>query len=173
MSQTAIYQTAATSTGEGRNGRSRTVDGILDVALATPKELGGEGGATNPEQLFAAGYAACFHSALKLVARKMRVPVEDSAVTAEVLYDAVSLVTNTPGSFGGLPTDKHAPNRAIMLPDEAFPSYFLDVFGRDSVRVAGDGPGAVPACLSLGHLGEGEGDVGGIFQRRHAGKRYR
>jgi len=84
MSQTAIYQTAATSTGEGRNGRSRTVDGILDVALATPKELGGEGGATNPEQLFAAGYAACFHSALKLVARKMRVPVEDSAVTAEV-----------------------------------------------------------------------------------------
>src|SRR5947209_13916987 len=84
MSQTAIYQTAATSTGEGRNGRSRTVDGILDVALATPKELGGEGGATNPEQLFAAGYAACFHSALKLVVRKLRVPVEDSAVTAEV-----------------------------------------------------------------------------------------
>jgi lipoyl-dependent peroxiredoxin len=84
MSSTAIYQTAATSTGEGRNGRSRSVDGILDVTLATPKELGGEGGATNPEQLFAAGYAACFHSALKLVARKMRVPVEDSAVTAEV-----------------------------------------------------------------------------------------
>jgi lipoyl-dependent peroxiredoxin len=84
MSSTAIYQTAATSTGEGRNGRSRTVDGILDVVLATPKELGGEGGATNPEQLFATGYAACFHSALKLVARKMRVPVEDSAVTAEV-----------------------------------------------------------------------------------------
>src|SRR5213082_900867 len=92
MSQTAIYQTAATSTGEGRNGRSRTVDGILDVALATPKELGGEGGATNPEQLFAAGYAACFHSALKLVARKMRVPVEDSAVTAEV-----GLVKQGPG----------------------------------------------------------------------------
>src|SRR2546423_15341378 len=84
MSQTAIYQTAATSTGEGRNGRSRTVDGILDVTVATPKELGGEGGATNPEQLFAAGYAACFHSALKRVARRMRVPVEDSAVTAEV-----------------------------------------------------------------------------------------
>ena len=81
---TAIYQTAATSTGEGRNGRSRSVDGILDVTLATPKELGGEGGGTNPEQLFAAGYAACFHSALKLVARRMRVPVEDSAVTAEV-----------------------------------------------------------------------------------------
>jgi hypothetical protein len=51
-------------------------------------------------------------------------------MSAEVLYDAVSQVTSTPAAFGGLPTDKHAPNRAIMLPDEAFQSYFLDVFGR-------------------------------------------
>jgi hypothetical protein len=51
-------------------------------------------------------------------------------MSAEVLYDAVSQVTNTPAAFGGLPQDKFAPNRAIMLPDEAFPSYFLDVFGR-------------------------------------------
>jgi hypothetical protein len=51
-------------------------------------------------------------------------------MSAEVLYDAVSMVTNTPAAFGGLPTDKHSPNRAIMLPDEAFQSYFLDVFGR-------------------------------------------
>src|ERR1700704_5492274 len=51
-------------------------------------------------------------------------------MSAEVLYDAVSLVTNTPAAFGGLPSDKHAPNRAIMLPDEGFASYFLDVFGR-------------------------------------------
>jgi lipoyl-dependent peroxiredoxin len=92
MTQTAVYRTAATSTGDGRNGRSRTVDGILDVTLATPKELGGTGGATNPEQLFAVGYAACFHSALKLVARRMRVAVEDSAVTAEV-----GLVRQGPG----------------------------------------------------------------------------
>ena len=49
---------------------------------------------------------------------------------AEVLYDAVSQVTSTPAAFGGLPTDKHSPNRAIMLPDESFQSYFLDVFGR-------------------------------------------
>jgi osmotically inducible protein OsmC len=84
MTEPTVYQTAATSTGEGRNGRSRTVDGILDVTLATPKELGGPGGATNPEQLFAAGYAACFHSALKLVARRMRVELADSAVTVEV-----------------------------------------------------------------------------------------
>jgi hypothetical protein len=51
-------------------------------------------------------------------------------MSAEVLYDAVSQVTGSPATFAGLPTDKHAPNRAIMLPDEAFPSYFLDVFGR-------------------------------------------
>jgi hypothetical protein len=51
-------------------------------------------------------------------------------MSAEVLFDAVSQVTGAPGNFAGLPTDKHAPNRAIMLPDEAFPSYFLDVFGR-------------------------------------------
>lgn len=51
-------------------------------------------------------------------------------MSAEILYDAVSQVTNTPAAFGGLPTDKHSPNRAIMLPDEAFQSYFLDVFGR-------------------------------------------
>jgi hypothetical protein len=51
-------------------------------------------------------------------------------MSAEVLFDAVSQVTGSPATFAGLPTDKHAPNRAIMLPDEAFPSYFLDVFGR-------------------------------------------
>ncbi len=51
-------------------------------------------------------------------------------MSAEVLYDAVSQVTNSPAAFPGLPTDKFAPNRAIMLPDESFPSYFLDVFGR-------------------------------------------
>lgn len=51
-------------------------------------------------------------------------------MSAEVLFDAVSQVTNSPATFTGLPTDKYAPNRAIMLPDESFPSYFLDVFGR-------------------------------------------
>src|SRR5207244_13212919 len=49
---------------------------------------------------------------------------------AEVLYDAVSQVTQSPAAFAGLPTDKYAPNRAIMLPDESYPSYFLDVYGR-------------------------------------------
>jgi lipoyl-dependent peroxiredoxin len=94
MTETTVYQTAATATGDGRNGRSRTVDGVLDVDLATPKELGGLGGATNPEQLFAAGYAACFHSALKLVARRMKVELVDSAVTVDI-----GLVRRGPG-FG-------------------------------------------------------------------------
>ncbi len=84
MTQPTLYQTSATATGDGRNGRSRTVDGQLDVALAVPKELGGRGGATNPEQLFAAGYAACFHSAVKAVARRTGVDVTDSAVTVDV-----------------------------------------------------------------------------------------
>jgi hypothetical protein len=51
-------------------------------------------------------------------------------MSAEVLFDAVNQVADAPAPFGGLPQDKHAPKRAIMLPDEAFPSYFLDVFGR-------------------------------------------
>src|SRR4028118_1969168 len=65
-----LYTAEATAWG-GRDGRVASSDGVLDVTLAVPKSLGGPGGeATNPEQLFAAGYAACFHSALKLVAAK-------------------------------------------------------------------------------------------------------
>ena len=67
-----LYTTTAVATGDGRNGHVQTIDGILAAPVRTPKELGGEGGATNPEQLFAAGYAACFHSALKLVAGKAK-----------------------------------------------------------------------------------------------------
>lgn len=80
----AAYTAVATATGEGREGRSRSSDGLVDVQLAIPKEMGGPGGATNPEQLFAAGWAACFHSALKSVARRDAVTFTDSAVTAEV-----------------------------------------------------------------------------------------
>lgn len=81
---TTLYTATATATGEGRSGHARTDDGLLDVDLAPPAELGGKGGATNPEQLFAAGYAACFHSALKLIAARERVKVPDSTVTASV-----------------------------------------------------------------------------------------
>jgi lipoyl-dependent peroxiredoxin len=79
-----LYTAEATAWG-GRDGRAASSDNVLDVQLAVPKELGGPGGAaTNPEQLFAAGYAACFHSALKLVARGQGVDADESAVTARV-----------------------------------------------------------------------------------------
>jgi Ohr subfamily peroxiredoxin len=79
-----LYTAAAMSSGEARNGHVRSSDGLLDFDLAAPKEMGGPGGATNPEQLFAAGYSACFHSALKVVAKKKKVEISDSAVSAEV-----------------------------------------------------------------------------------------
>ncbi len=79
-----LYTAVATSTG-GRDGKSVSSDGLLDVKLAPPKEMGGPGGATNPEQLFAAGYSACFIGALKHVAgmQKIAVPV-DASITASV-----------------------------------------------------------------------------------------
>lgn len=81
----AIYSATATSTG-GRDGRSISSDNKLDLALSTPKELGGAGGdGTNPEQLFAAGYSACFIGALKLVASQQKVKVpNDVNVTATI-----------------------------------------------------------------------------------------
>jgi lipoyl-dependent peroxiredoxin len=79
-----LYTAQAQSTGEGRGGHVRTSDGLLEADLALPKEMGGEGGATNPEQLFAAGYAACFHSALKGVGRHTKTDVAGSVVSAEV-----------------------------------------------------------------------------------------
>ena len=79
-----LYTAKAHTTG-GRDGRSVSSDGLLDVKLAPPKELGGMGGATNPEQLFAAGYSACVMGALKHVAslKKVAVPV-DAAIDASV-----------------------------------------------------------------------------------------
>ena len=79
-----LYTAEALATGEGRNGRARTSDGRLDLDLAIPVEMGGSGNGTNPEQLFAAGYAACFHSALQMVARQAKADVTDSAVGARV-----------------------------------------------------------------------------------------
>lgn len=80
-----LYRTKATATG-GRDGSAASEDGVLQVKLAVPKELGGPGGAaTNPEQLFAAGYSACFLSAVKFVASQQKVKVaDDSTVTASV-----------------------------------------------------------------------------------------
>lgn len=80
-----LYTTRATATG-GRDGRARTDDGALDVVLAAPRELGGNGQGNNPEQLFAAGYAACFLSAMKFVGsqgKHAKVPA-DTSVNATV-----------------------------------------------------------------------------------------
>src|SRR3954466_8485024 len=83
-STTQIAQYVASATASGREGRAVTSDGRLDVTLAAPRELGGSGEGTNPEQLFAAGYAACFASALGVVARQRKVRDFDAAVTADV-----------------------------------------------------------------------------------------
>lgn len=91
----AIYTTEALATGEGRNGTVRTADGSFEANLAIPQEMGGTGKGNNPEQLFAAGYAACFHSALQMVARMQKKDIQDSSVGARV-----SIGKNDDGGFG-------------------------------------------------------------------------
>ena len=94
----ALYTATATATG-GRAGTAKSSDGVLDVVLTTPKELGGNGATgTNPEQLFAAGYSACFIGAMKAVAGKQKIalPAEVS-ITSDV---AIGPHANKPGAFG-------------------------------------------------------------------------
>ena len=84
-----LYTAEAIAVG-GRDGHAKTTDGRLDVALDVPSELGGTGGpGTNPEQLFACGYGACFHNALEGVARRAKVSVEGSSVTARVGFGPI------------------------------------------------------------------------------------
>jgi osmotically inducible protein OsmC len=91
-----VLYTAESTAWGGREGRAASSDGVLDLELRIPKELGGPGGPhTNPEQLFATGYAACFHSALKVIAAREKVDVSESAVTAKVGIGA-----NDQGGFG-------------------------------------------------------------------------
>ena len=90
-----IYTASSTATGDGRNGHVRSSDGMIEHDLAVPQEMGGAGGATNPEQLFASGYAACFLSALKASAKQHGVPIQDAAVTADV-----GIGPNGEGGFG-------------------------------------------------------------------------
>jgi lipoyl-dependent peroxiredoxin len=100
-----LYTATAHATGDGRNGHATSDDGILDVDLRTPPELGGPGGATNPEQLFAAGYAACFHSALKVVAGREKLDVSGTEVSA-----SVGIGMDEQGGFGlAVELDVHAP----------------------------------------------------------------
>lgn len=90
----ALYTTTVTATG-GRSGRVASDDGVLDLDLALPAGLGGKGGATNPEQLFAAGYAACFGNAVIHATRKThRIADDDVTVTG-----TVSMAPNADGGF--------------------------------------------------------------------------
>jgi osmotically inducible protein OsmC len=109
----AIYTAEAHVTGGRAEGHGRTSDGALDVDLRTPEETGGTGGGTNPEQLFAVGYAACFESALAAVARRRRQDAGDVAIDSRVML---------------LPTEDRAFKLAVALavtlpsvddPDEA------------------------------------------------------
>ncbi|MFD6948692.1 osmotically inducible protein C [Nocardiopsis sp. TSRI0078] len=106
MAYDVMYTANATVTGEGRKGNGRTDDGRLEVDLSVPKGMGGDDGVgTNPEQLFAIGYGACFHGALKAVARKEKVDVDGSTIdsrvsigkTDEGLDLAVELIVTIPG----------------------------------------------------------------------------
>src|SRR5690242_21714145 len=95
MIMETLYTAEALSTGNARNGHVRTTDGRVDLDLAVPTAMGGSGEGANPEQLFAAGYAACFHSALQSVARAQKVAIHDSSVGARV-----HIGPNGQGGFG-------------------------------------------------------------------------
>ena len=90
-----LYTAVASADGGRAEGHVRSSDGNLEVPISPPKELGGEGAGTNPEQLFAAGYAACFHSAVQIVARRRKQDASDSTVTAHVDFGTIGS-----GAFG-------------------------------------------------------------------------
>ncbi|GAA4988282.1 organic hydroperoxide resistance protein [Kineococcus glutinatus] len=100
-----VYTARATVTGGRRGGHGVTEDGVLDVQLQAPKEMGGPGGGTNPEQLFAVGYGACFQGAMGLAAKELGVDVSGSTLVAEVGFGpegesyglAVTLRASVPG----------------------------------------------------------------------------
>lgn len=95
MPDTVLYTAEAVSTGDGRNGHVTSSDQRIDLDLAVPAEMGGTGAGSNPEELFAAGYAACFHSALKVVGRQDKLNVDGSEVIA-----SVGIGTLDSGGFG-------------------------------------------------------------------------
>lgn len=104
-----LYTATATALG-GREGRVKSDDGLLDINVIPPKALGGPGGATNPEQLFAAGYAACFGSALSHVAKMQKITTGPVSITAKVSIGPVGqgfgLAVDLSASIPELPRDK-------------------------------------------------------------------
>ena len=108
-----LYTAEATVTGGRASGHGHTSDGALDVQLRTPPEMGGDGGGTNPEQLFAVGYAACFESALGVVARREHVDAGNVSIDSRV-----SLVPTQDRGFN-LEVELHVTLPQIQDPDEA------------------------------------------------------
>lgn len=108
-----LYTAEATVTGGRAQGHGRTSDGVLDVQLRTPPEMGGEGGGTNPEQLFAVGFASCFESALGVIGRRERAEVGDVSIDSRV-----TLTTGEDRSFRiGVELDVTLPQ--VSDPDQA------------------------------------------------------
>jgi len=110
MAREPIYTAHAHVVGGRANGHGTTSDGALEIDLRRPKEMGGEGGGTNPEQLFAVGYAACFEGALGAVARRQKLEVADVAIDS-----SVSLIPTEERGF------KLAVELAVTLPSVTDP----------------------------------------------------
>jgi Ohr subfamily peroxiredoxin len=132
-----LYTAIVTATG-GREGNVHAAEPLLDLKLAMPKSLGGPGGdATNPEQLFAAGYAACFESALRLVARMQKRPLDEASITAHV-----SLGKDDAGAFrlavelhGRLPGRSADEARALLEAAHQVCPYSLATRGNIDVKL--------------------------------------
>ena len=109
----ALYTAQAEVTGGRAEGHGRTSDGVLDVQLRTPSEMGGDGGGTNPEQLFAVGYAACFEGAIGVIGRRERVEVGDVSIDSRV-----TLSTTEDRAFG-LGVELHVTLPQVSDPEQA------------------------------------------------------
>jgi len=146
MLENVLYTAVATSTGDGRNGHVISADGQVDLDLALPPEMGGSGRGANPEELFAAGYAACYHSALRAVARRTGADVSGSTVTAYVgigpAGDAFDLVVTLESDLPNVP-----PEQARDLVDAAHEvcPYSRATRGNISVELRLTGPAAAAA----------------------------
>jgi lipoyl-dependent peroxiredoxin len=150
MPDKVLYTAEATSSGDGRNGHVVSSDHRLDLDLAMPPELGGSGNGTNPEQLFAAAYAACFHSALRGLARRAGVDAGGSTVTAQVgvgpegdMYGlAVTLVISIPGA------DQDAYAVGIRVSGRNAQDYLVNI-GVDGLSYAQEDVSGLPAVIEF------------------------
>ena len=137
--QETLYETEVVSSGAGRNGHIRSSDGLLEFDVTSPKELGGKGGHTNPEQLFGAAYAACFHSSLLYQAQLNKVKIDRaSTVTTQVAIgpragaDGWGLGVKLIVDLTGL--DRAAADRLVNLTHESCP-YSKAVRGNVDVTI--------------------------------------